>query len=233
MAAYAQQAGRRTHFAFAAAMLAVASVLVSGCDEGMPLTPPLAATATFAEPTPVPIVDGTPVGEKLLEEIPDLTPLPPLTAVPTATLGAEERLAVYRQVVLLLSAAEGVPVVYLNPYLGEGERLDMPLMDSQLPSELVQGLRQADPTRTYATAEFMEVVGPLEKGGVVENGGAYITLGQVEDSPEFERGVQVRASAYRGVSNAGGYVYDLQRDPAEASGWRVVRTTQDWLDTVP
>jgi hypothetical protein len=233
MAAYAQQSGRRTHFAFAAAMLAVAGALVSGCDEGMPPAPPPAATATFAEPTPMPTVDGTPVGEKLLEEIPNLTPLPPLTAVPTATLGAEERLAVYRQVVLLLSAAEGVPVVYLNPYLGEGERLDMPLMDSPLPSEFVPALRQADPTRTYATAEFMEVVGPLEKGGVVEKGGAYITLGQVEGSPEFERGVQVRASAYRGVSNAGGYVYDLQRDPAEASGWRVVRTTQDWLDTVP
>jgi hypothetical protein len=233
MAAYAQQAGRRTQFALAAAMLAVAGALTSGCEEGLPLTPPPAATATFAEPTPVPTVNGTPVGEELLEEIPNLTPLPALTAAPTAALGAEERLALYRQIVLLLAAAESVTVVYLNPYLGEGERLDMPLMDSPLPSGFVPELRRADPTRTYDTAEFMQVVGPLEKGGVVENAGAYITLGQVEDSPEYEAGVQVRASAYRGVSNAGGYVYDLQRDPSESSGWRVVRTTLDWLDTVP
>jgi hypothetical protein len=189
-------------------------------------------TATFAEPTPVPTLDGTPGGEELLEEIPNLTPEGALTAAPTAAIGDEERLAVYRTVVLLLAAAERVPLVYLNPYLGEGERLDMPLVDSPVPGALIAELRQAEPGRTFAAAEFMEVVGPLEEGGVVGGGGAYITLGTVEDSPDFEGGVMVRASVYHEVGNAGGYTYDLRREPSEPGGWLVVRTTQDWLDRV-
>jgi hypothetical protein len=232
MAPQAPRAGRRPRHALAAAVLAALSALAAGCEEGLPLTPPPAATATFAEPSPVPTVDGTPVGEGLLEGIPNLTPLPPLTAVPTAAIGEEERLAAYGTVVLLLAAAERVPVVYLSPYLGEGERLDMPLVDSPLPGALVPALRRADPGRTFEEAEFMEVVGPLEEGGVVDEGGAYITLGPVEDSPDFEGGVRVRASVYHEVGNAGGYIYDLRREPSEPGGWLVARTTQDWLDRV-
>jgi hypothetical protein len=173
------------------------------------------------------------VGEEFPEGISNLTPLPPLTAVPTAAVGAEERLALYRTVVLLLASAERVPVVYLNPYLGEGERLDMPLMDSPLPGALIPALREAEPSRRFETAEFIDVVGPLEEGGIVKNGGAYITLGPVEDSPDFEGGVRVRASVFHEVGNAGGYTYDLQREPSEPGGWLVVRTTQDWLDRTP
>ncbi|HET9495942.1 MAG TPA: hypothetical protein VFR15_17075 [Chloroflexia bacterium] len=232
MASQPPLAGRRPRHALVAALLAVMTALAAGCDEGVPPSPPPAATATFAEPTPAPTAAGTPVGEGLLEEIPNLTPLPPLTAVPMAAIGAEERLAVYRTVVLLLASAERVPVVYLNPYLGEGERLDMPLVDSPLPDALIPALREAAPGRTFETAEFIDVVGPLEEGGVVKGGGAYITLGPVEDSADFEGGVRVRASLFHEVDNAGGYTYDLRREPSEPGGWLVVRTTQDWLDRV-
>ena len=233
MAPQAPSAGRRPRHALAAAMLAAASAFAAGCDSGVPPSPPPALTATFAEPTPVPTLDGTPGGEELFEEITNLTPEAALTAAPTAAIGDEERLAVYRTVVLLLAAAERVPVVYLNPYLGEGERLDMPLVDNPVPDALIVDLRQAEPGRTFEAAEFMEVVGPLEEGGVVDSGGAYITLGPIEDSPDFEGGVMVRASVYHGVSNAGGYTYDLVHAPSEPSDWVVARTTQDWVDRAP
>ena len=216
MVAQLPPAGRRQRHVIAAALLAAASTLAAGCEAGVPPSPPVAATATLAEPTP--------------EEIPFSTPLPEPTAAPTAAIESEERVAVYRQVVLVLAGAEDAPVVYLNPYLGEGLRLDLPVMDSPLPSALMPALRQADPERTYETAEFMAVVGPLEEGGPVDNGGAYITLGPVEDSEEVPGAVQVRASVYREVANAGGYTYDLRREPSEPGGWVVARATQDWLD---
>lgn len=214
-----------------AAVLVAASVLPTGCDTRVPPVPPV-ATATAAEPTPVLEPKESPTIEDLTDGITDLPPVES-TPVPTAAVDAEERLAIYRQVVLLLAGAERARVVYISPYTGAGERLDVTMTDRPVPSALLPALRQADPATTFELAEFIDVVGPLEKGGAVETEGALVTLGPVEDNPEPEGGVSVRASVYRSVSDAGGYTYELRRAPSEPSGWVVTRTTQDWLDTVP
>jgi hypothetical protein len=198
MAVHTPPALHRAGQALAASMLVVVCVL-AGCDTGPPPAPPPAATATVAEPERTPTAgDGLSTGDAP---------------------------AIYQQVVTALLTQKSAPVVYIGPYVAEGDQLDV-TTGEQVPAELIASLTQSDPGRTYEAAEFRSVVGALEKGGAVENEGVFLTLGRVEVMTGGE--VRVKASVYRKVGDAAGYTYELARDAGAPGEWVVTGTTQDW-----
>lgn len=203
-----------SRFAVAAALLAL--LLVAACDA----QPPPAVTAT-------PLASSTP-GEEV--SIPDATTPTP---VPSPT-GIDEtgRADIYVSIVLDMLDKEGKEVgyVYVSPFIGQGEHLDNPDPSTPIPGSLVLVLRAAPgpSSRTYEALDFSEVVGPFEDGGKVANGGVFITLGPIMNTEGKEDAVTVKASIYRESKSAEGNIYNLSRDPASATGWKVVTVSPEW-----
>jgi hypothetical protein len=223
--------GARITLRLTSLLLCVGIVLAVGCDNALPPTPTVAPapTATTGSGPAPSVTAGGIVGEEadLMTAVADL---PSPTAATSAALDSEQRVVIYKQVLSLLTRNEQAPVVFLSPYLGEGERLDEHPSDKMIPEALTSALSSSDPDRTYQSGDFSEVVGSLDDGGVVKDNGVYVTLGDIQADPAQQGAVVLRASIYRKVGSAEGYTYRLVPDSSAPSGWRVIETTQDWLD---
>jgi hypothetical protein len=159
----------------------------------------------------------------------------PITGRPQAEgIAEDERALLYVRVVLDLLAEEQARHVYISPYVAAGERLDTPDEHIPLPQGLVDLLLGADPARTYEISAFEDAVGPLDDGGQVKDSGVFITLGQIQlqrsGGQVSGTGVLVRASIYRRVGSAEGYIYHFDRDPSAPDGWKLVESTLEWSD---
>jgi len=161
----------------------------------------------------------------LLTVVPSL-PVP--TAVPSpAGIDAAARVRIYSAVVAALLDKQSPPYVYISPYIGQGEHLDEPDQNSPLPQDLLSMLPSTGGNPVYEISDFSAVIGDLEGGGQVKNDGVFITLGPITNDPPSGDAAAVRASIYRKVGDAQGYLFHLQRGP---SGWRVLDSKQEWLD---
>jgi hypothetical protein len=171
----------------------------------------LAACGTTL-PTPSP----GPTGTILQEDIP--------TAVSSQSPTVPFEL--YTQVVLDLLKEEKTTRVYISPYAGQSERLDVPDEEGPLPPTLVPALERADPSRDYEMLDFSEAIGPLEEGGVVNEDGVFVTLGPIA-TEQADEIATVRASIYRRVGSAEGYIYRFGHD---AGDWKLLEAEQEWSD---
>ena len=75
----------------------------------------------------------------------------------------------------------------------------------------------------------MQVVGPLEEGGKVQNEGVFITLGPISAGEEANV-VTLHGSIYRKVGDAEGWLYSLSLDPSSAGDWQIVESVKEWND---
>jgi hypothetical protein len=123
-----------------------------------------------------------------------------------------------------------VGYVYISPYIGQGEHLDIPDEDTPIPAKLLPTLQSADgqSSRTYKALDFGEAVGPFEEGTKVANGGVFITLGPIMNNESDEAAVTVSANIYRDATSAEGNIYSLSRDPSADTGWKLLTTTPEW-----
>lgn len=141
-----------------------------------------------------------------------------------------EELRIYVEVVLALLMNEDATTIYINPYRGEGERLDEPVANVKLPLPLIFDQLRLHDSRTYREAEFADVVGALEDGGKVDDGGVFLTLGPIADSSSEPGVYTVKASIYREVGSAEGNTYRFKRDPSSQRGWTLLDTIKDWSE---
>jgi hypothetical protein len=190
-------------------------LVLAACDDGV---------APSATP-------GTPSETTLASEASPMTGIGAQepTPVPSPTgLDEQGRMQLYVMVVSELVAREEAASVYVSPYIGQGERLDNPDERTPIPASLVAALEAADSGRAYFESEFGQVVGALEDGGKVVDGGVFVTLGPILNDATEEDVVDIRATIYRKVSDAEGYIYRYKRD---ASGeWKLLNANQEWLD---
>lgn len=200
------------------------ALLLSACDMGGPLP---VATPTLPGSTPD---EGINLPDDILTPMPGTDSLTP-TALP-AIVSDEDRDAIYGLAVRNLIKNEQAQSIYISPFVGEGEQLDQ--SDDQLPlsETLDDNLQLLDPEREYRLAEFSEVVGALEDGGTIVDGGVFITLGQLVEDPESAGAeiVAVRGSIYRGRGDAAGNLYRFQRDDTAPDGWRLLEVVEEWSE---
>jgi hypothetical protein len=145
-------------------------------------------------------------------------------------LETAERVQIYKLALLALLDKEAASNVYISPYVGEGERLDNPNESAPVPEDLTDALSSAGGNRTYELRDFSEAVGPLEEGGKVENDGVFVIVGPIIEAGEAPDQVAVRASIYRKVGDAAGYIYRFERDAASAEGWTLSDSTREWSE---
>ncbi len=201
-----------------AVQLLVCLPVLVACGEGRPAPSPVPS------PSGATVTPATPVAQ--------VSPIAGTPQAPDITEG--ERALLYARVVLDLLTEEQARHVYISPYVAAGERLDVPDEHIPLPQGLVDLLLGADPARTYEISAFEDAVGPLDDGGQVRDGGVFITLGQIQlqrsGGQASGTGVLVRASIYRRVGSAEGYIYRFDRDPSGPDGWKLVESTLEWSD---
>jgi hypothetical protein len=196
------------------ALQLLAVLALAACDDGVapPATPGTPSeTAPVSEASPI-----TGIGQ-------EPTPVP-------SPIGLDEqgRVQLYVMVVGELVAREEADNVYISPYIGQGERLDNPDERTPIPAGLIAALEAADGGRAYFESEFGQVVGALEDGGKVVDGGVFVTLGPILNDATEKDVVDIRATIYRRVSDAEGYIYRYKQD---ASGeWKLLNANQEWLD---
>jgi hypothetical protein len=195
------------------ALQLLAVLALAACDDGP------APSATPRTPSETALSEASPmtgIGQ-------EPTPVPSPTG-----LDEQGRVQLYVMVVSELVAREEADNVYVSPYIGQGERLDNPDERTPIPAGLIAALEAADGGRAYFESEFGQVVGALEDGGKVVDGGVFVTLGPILNDATEEEVVDIRATVYRKVSDAEGYIYRYKRD---ASGeWKLLTANQEWLD---
>jgi hypothetical protein len=147
-----------------------------------------------------------------------------------AVLSDDDTETIYGLAVLNLVKNEQANTVYLSPLVGEGERLDESNPGKPLAATLSQYMDSVDGARQYAMSEFSQVVGPLEEGGKMANGGVFVTLGEITSDHESGNIVAVRGSIYRGRGDAEGNLYRFQRDDTAPDGWKLLDVRQEWSD---
>jgi len=153
------------------------------------------------------------------------------TAVPTpAGMDEGTRTTIYALVVDALMGERLPPVVYLAPYVGEGERLDSPNEQQPLAAGLLTALARLAPGPKYEFLDFAQAIGPLDDGGTVIEGGLFITLGAVASDSGDNSRVKVRGSWYRKNDEASGMLYTLTQDAGATDGWKIANTVQEWAD---
>ena len=195
-------------------------LLLVGCDGGSPQ-----GTAT-----PSAGVVATPTGEGgeivLPPEAATITPAPSPVGLTEA-----DRVAVYaRAIGVLLERDLGTRFIYVSPYLGQGEHLDNPDVDTPVPPALVEQLEQAYHERVFEVRDFSDATKPLEEGGRVKNEGIFITLGPITNDSSAREAVGIRISFYRGFGDARGDLYRFGRDPAAPLGWKLLEAIEEWND---
>jgi hypothetical protein len=151
------------------------------------------------------------------------------SAVPAA-VSEDDRETIYGLVVLNLVRDETATTVYLNPLLGQGERLGEVEQSKPLDESLSRYMDSVDGERQYFMSEFSDAVGPLEDGGKVKDGGVFVTLGEIMAAPEGTGIVAVRGSIFRGIGDAEGNLYRFQTDDTAPDGWKLLDVQQEWSD---
>lgn len=210
--------------------------LLVACDDSSAPPTPSASGPTATLPGPVSGAE-TPEGDAATPGPPDSSQLTQLanpvtpTSVPTA-VGVDDaaRIVIYAAVVDALLGEKLPPVVYLAPYVGEGERLDTPNEGQPLPDGLPAALSKEAPGPKYEVLDFPQAIGPLDDGGVVNNNGEFITLGAIAADSSDSNRVVVRGSWYRKNGEAAGLRLTLQRTGDAAGEWKVLDSNQEWSD---
>lgn len=151
------------------------------------------------------------------------------SAIP-AQVSDSERETLYGLTVLNLVKDEQATTVYLNPFLGQGERLDETDPGRPLDATLAKYMDSVDGERQYAMSEFSEVVGPLEDGGKVSNGAVFVTLGEITSDPASGDTLAVRGTIYRGLGDAEGRIFRFQRDDNAPDGWQLLDAHPEWSE---
>lgn len=216
-------AKRRLPSSLLAFLLVMLLLLLSGCDLG-------AATPTPTTPSVSPAPTGqADTGGPLPS---DLEGVDPPTPVPSP-IGLDEgaRVGLYSQVISLLLVDESATEVFVSPYIGQGEQLDIPDENTPIPAGLLLALGAADVKRLYSALDFAEVVGVPEDGGLVKDMGVFLTLGPIVNDDKEKDVVRVRASIYRKLDSGGGQIFRFRRDATSPSGWKLLDATQEWLNT--
>ncbi|MDQ5826117.1 MAG: hypothetical protein M3441_18140 [Chloroflexota bacterium] len=211
--------------AVAVPLLALA-LLVSACDPGGPPAPGGSIDAT---PPPAETSPGMDLPDALMTEVVAGSGMQTPSAVPAA-VSEDDRETIYGLVVLNLVRTEAATTVYLNPFLGQGERLDESEHSKPLGESLGRYMDSVDGERQYFMSEFADAVGPLEDGGKVKDGGVFVTLGEIMAAPEGTDIVAVRGSIFRGIGDAEGNLYRFQSDDTAPDGWKLLDVQQEWSD---
>lgn len=213
-----QKASRSTFLPALAIIPGACLLLLAACGDS-PEPTPTNATSTPTIVAALPLT-GVPA-------IPTLSPLPS-----DGEPGEEARVQIYRQVVAALLNDEKPPRVYISPYLGVSERLDVADANSPVPAALLDALQASDVGPTYELLDFSEAIANLEDGGAVKDDGVFLTLGPIERTPGGAGTVQVRGSIYRKVGDAEGLRFTLGQDAA-TSAWTVLSSEREWSDDEP
>lgn len=206
----------------AAVLALVLALLVSACDSSGPPPLPTGTANDITTPT-VSLPDALMTEVLSAEET--ATP-----AAPLASLSEDDRQTIYGLVVLNLVKAESATTVYLNPFVGEGERLDETGSGRALGDALGRYMDTVDGGRQYFMSRFSEAVGALEDSGKVKDNGVFVTLGDIMSDPEGPGTVAVRGTIYRGIGDAAGYLYRFQPDDKAPDGWKLLDVQQEWSD---
>jgi hypothetical protein len=207
-------------------LLALA-LLITACDAGG--SQPVPGEATRSTSTPTGTSTGANLPDALLTEVLSTAGTATPAAIPTS-LSEDDRQTIFGLVVLNLVKAESATTVYLNPFLGQGERLDETDPAKSLGDGLGKYMDAVDGERQYFMSGFSEAVGALEEGGKVKDSGVFVTLGEIMSGPEGTGIVAVRGTIYRGLGNAAGYLYSFQPDATAPDGWKLLDVQQEWSD---
>lgn len=166
--------------------------------------------------------------------------LPPDATTPTPApspvgLTENDRVDVYSHIIgTLLQGDLGTRFIYISPYIGQGEHLDSPDEETPVPSTLMESLEPAYHDRSFEVRDFADATDALEDGGRVKNDGIFVTLGPIVNDSSGSNIVTARASYYRGVGDARGDLYSLQRAPSSSTGWELLTQEEEWnYKTVP
>ncbi|HEX8597919.1 MAG TPA: hypothetical protein VF952_05310 [Chloroflexia bacterium] len=211
----------------AAVRLLALGLLLSACD----MSGPQSGSSEAARSTPT-LVETAPtinLPGALITEVVSGAGQPTPVATP-AFVSEDDRETIYGLVVLNLVKAEPATTVYLNPFLGQGERLDESGLTNPLGETLSSYMDSVDGERQYFISEFSDAVGPLEDGGKVKDSGVFITLGEIASGPAGTGIVAVRGSIFRGIGDAGGNLYRFQPDATAPDGWKLLDVQQEWSD---
>jgi hypothetical protein len=211
--------------AFFLVALGALALLAAACDNG---APPATPTATVQDVNSDLVTPGD--DEDTSDLLTAVAAQVTATPVPTpAGLTQEDSDRIYATVIDALLGEKLPPVVYISPYLGQGERLDEP-DETQPVSESLLGALTPESSTKYELGDFTEVIGPLDDGGVVQNNGAFVTLGSIAADPSDPDSVIVHGSIYRKVGDAQGFRFHVVKDPSRRTGWSVSDSTQEWSD---
>ncbi|MDQ3704628.1 MAG: hypothetical protein M3437_05280 [Chloroflexota bacterium] len=202
------------------------ALLVSACDTGGSSAPGGIANATSPPAETSPAID---LPDALMTEVVAGSGRQTPSAVPAA-VSEDDRETIYGLVVLSLVRGEAATTVYLNPFLGQGERLDESEHARPVGESLSRYMDSVDGERQYFMSEFADAVGPLEEGGKVKDGGVFVTLGEIMAAPEGTDIVAVRGSIFRGIGDAEGNLYRFQTDDTAPDGWKLLDVQQEWSD---
>jgi hypothetical protein len=190
---------------------------------------PVPVAPNSPTPTPTGISPGSDLPAALMTEVALNTGQAAPSAVP-ANVSDSDRETIYGLTVLNLVRDERATTVYLNPFVGQGERLDESDPARPLGATLDKYMDSVDGEREYTISEFSEVVGPLEDGGKVSNGGVFVTLGEITSDPQSSDILTVRGTIYRGLGDAEGRLFRFQRDDNAPDGWKLLNANQEWSE---
>ena len=203
------------------------ALLLSACD--IAPQPPAPDPRTSPAPAPTNTPPGIDLPAALMTEVLSGTGQAAPTAIPAAISDSDQE-TLYGLTVLNLLKDEQATTVYLNPFVGQGERLDQSDSARPLTPTLGRYMDSVDGERQYAMSEFSQVVGPLEDGGKVSNGGVFVTLGEITSAPESSDTLTVRGTIYRGLGDAEGRIFRFQRDDNAPDGWTLLDAHQEWSE---
>ncbi|HEX8229397.1 MAG TPA: hypothetical protein VF826_08800 [Chloroflexia bacterium] len=207
-------------------LLALA-LLLSACDTGGPQQVP--GGVAGSTPPPAETTPGTGLPGAIMTEVLSGASVPTASSLP-ATVSEDDRETIYGLVVLNLVRIEQATTVYLNPFLGQGERLDETNTRKPVSETLSSYMDSVDGERQYFISEFSDAVGPLEDGGKVKESGVFVTLGEIASGPAGTDIVAVRGSIYRGIGDGEGNLYRFQPDATAPDGWKLLDVQQEWSD---
>ncbi len=169
------------------------------------------------------------------------SPTPP-TAAPMNQVLTDPTISIYSMVVgdlVKRNDQPAYPIIYINPRLGHGQELDTddnsPATLPGLLTELHNLPNGSGGMASVQFATFAAVTGPPEEGSVVQNGGAFLTLGEIVYSDTTGTGnthftpsavsATVRGSIYQSRADAVGVIYQFA---LVGSAWQMQKASEEW-----
>lgn len=210
-------------------------LVLLGCDQSTS-----APVQSGPNGTTQPAVNHAPPTLPAGSSVPANPPAP--TTAPMNQALTDPTISIYSMVVSDLvkrSDQPTYPLIYINPRLGHGQELDTddnsPATLPGLLTELHNLPNGSGGTASVQFATFAAVTGPPEEGSVVQNGGAFITLGEIVYSDTTGTGnasftagavsATVRGSIYQSRADAVGVIYQFA---LVGSAWQMQKASEEW-----